>query len=106
MNAAPLRAQLFDMRAALIEKLGQRIDGGALALLGSVGAAIAALDDDLAVEPAAGRAILADDGQAIRLAIVGQAGEAAAAELSPASAITLAGRLIGAARRRLAASAD
>jgi hypothetical protein len=39
-----LRAQLEDMRAALIERLVCRIDGGSLALLGSVGGALDALD--------------------------------------------------------------
>jgi hypothetical protein len=32
------------MRADLVERLFERIDGGVMALLGSVGAAIAALD--------------------------------------------------------------
>jgi hypothetical protein len=48
------------------------------------------------------RAVLADDGQTIRLAIFSQAGEAAAVELSPIAAMTLAGKLLDSARRRLA----
>jgi hypothetical protein len=40
---AGLRAQLEDMRASLIERLVCRIEGGSLALLGSVGTALDAL---------------------------------------------------------------
>lgn len=40
-----LRAQLVDMRAALVEKLLTRIDGSALALLASVNGALRAVDD-------------------------------------------------------------
>ena len=40
-----LRDRLRDMRDGLIERLAQRIDGGDLALLGSVGAALRAVDD-------------------------------------------------------------
>jgi hypothetical protein len=41
---ADLRKQLSALRTALVERLVQRIDGGDIALLGSVGAAIATLD--------------------------------------------------------------
>jgi hypothetical protein len=43
-----LRAQLLDMRLGLIERLTERVTGGDLALLGSVGAALAAVDDMVA----------------------------------------------------------
>jgi hypothetical protein len=39
-----LRTQLVEMREMLIERLATKIEGGDLALLGSVGAALAALD--------------------------------------------------------------
>ena len=39
-----LRTQLVLMRESLIERLTSKITGGDLALLGSVGAALAALD--------------------------------------------------------------
>jgi hypothetical protein len=39
-----LRQRLETMRADLVEQLAAQIDGGVLALLGSVGAAIVALD--------------------------------------------------------------
>jgi hypothetical protein len=45
-----LRQRLITMRAELVEQLSAQIDGGVLALLGSVGAAIAALDA-MVVEP-------------------------------------------------------
>jgi hypothetical protein len=43
-HLADLRGRLVDMRVKLIERLVKRIDGGDLALYGSVGAALAALD--------------------------------------------------------------
>jgi hypothetical protein len=50
---ADLRDQLVALRTALVERLVQRIDGGDIALLGSVGAAIATLDA-MPTEPAPG----------------------------------------------------
>ena len=47
---ADLRERLITMRAELVERLSAQIDGGLLALLGSVGAELAALDN-LVVEP-------------------------------------------------------
>jgi hypothetical protein len=41
-----LRSRLCDMRAELVGKLEQQIDGGMLALLAAVQSAIAAVDDD------------------------------------------------------------
>jgi hypothetical protein len=41
---AELRERLFAMREDLVGRLVARIDGGEMALLGSVGAAIAAVD--------------------------------------------------------------
>ena len=43
-DLAELRERLVAMRCDLAERLAQRIDGGVMALLGSVGAAIAAVD--------------------------------------------------------------
>ena len=43
-RASDARVQLVAMRAGLIARLEQRIEGGDLALLGSVHAAIAAID--------------------------------------------------------------
>jgi hypothetical protein len=47
---ADLRERLIVMRADLVEQLAAQIDGGVLALLGSVGAALVALDA-MVVEP-------------------------------------------------------
>jgi hypothetical protein len=41
-SLAALHAQLVDMRLSLVERLAERMDGGQLALLGSVGGALAA----------------------------------------------------------------
>jgi hypothetical protein len=41
---ADLRERLIAMRADLVEQLAAQIDGGVMTLLGSVGAALAALD--------------------------------------------------------------
>jgi hypothetical protein len=43
-DVAELRAKLIAMRADLVGRLVARLDGGEMALLGSVGAAIAAVD--------------------------------------------------------------
>jgi hypothetical protein len=91
------------MRAGLLDKLDEQIDGGNLALLGSVHTAISALDAE--GEPQAetqplGRVVLADDGQAITLSIYMEE-TATGATLTPERAIALAGELITAAQRRL-----
>jgi hypothetical protein len=41
---ARVREQLIQMRSALLEQLAGQIEGGSLALLASVGGALAALD--------------------------------------------------------------
>jgi hypothetical protein len=43
-DVAELRERLVAMREDLVGRLAARIDGGEMALLGSVGAAIAAVD--------------------------------------------------------------
>jgi hypothetical protein len=52
---------------------------------------------------AGGRAVLADDGTAIRLTLHPEAGAATAVTLAPHRAIALAGELTAAALRRLSA---
>jgi hypothetical protein len=49
---AALHEQLVDMRLSLVERLAERMDGGQLALLGSFGGALAAVE-----------AVLRDDGE-------------------------------------------
>ena len=43
-DVTDLRARLLYMRVTLVERLADRIEGGDLALLASVGGALAALD--------------------------------------------------------------
>jgi hypothetical protein len=43
-SLAALHTQLVDMRLSLVERLAERMDGGQLALLGSVGGALAAVE--------------------------------------------------------------
>jgi hypothetical protein len=98
--AGGLRSRLWEMRAELVGKLEQRIDGGMLALLGTVNGAIAAVDavpEDVA--PAA-RAVVSG-GETIRLTFYAADGAACGLELAPAHAVSLAGRLIEAASSRL-----
>jgi hypothetical protein len=51
---ADLRERLCGLRAALVGRLVKHIDGGDIALLGSVGAAIATLDAMPSIEADAG----------------------------------------------------
>jgi hypothetical protein len=93
--------RLCDMRAELVGKLEQRIDGGMLALLGTVHGAISAVDavpEDVAD---AAPAVVADDGETIRLTFYSADGAACGIELVPAHAVALAGRLLDAASARL-----
>jgi hypothetical protein len=88
---ADLRSRLCEMRAELVGKLEQRIDGGMLALLGTVHGAIAAVDavpEDVAD---AARAVVSDDGETIQLMFYGEDGAACGLELAPAHAVALAG---------------
>jgi hypothetical protein len=85
----------------LVGKLEQRIDGGVMALLGSVNAALAAVDSAPVEAVAAARAVVADDGEAIRLTFYAADGGACGLELDPAHAVRLAGRLLEAASARL-----
>jgi hypothetical protein len=78
----------------------EQLDGGMIALLGSVTAALDALDSVPVRAARAERAVVADDGGPIRLITYQSDGVAVAIELDAARAINLAGRLIAAARRR------
>ena len=96
-----LRARLYHMRAGLVGRLAKRIEGGDLALLGTVHGAIeavAAVPEEAA--PAA-RAAVTDDGEVIRLSFYSADGASCGLELDPAHAVDLAGRLFAAASARL-----
>ena len=100
-GSVDLRSRLCGMRAELVERLARGIEGGDLALLGTVHGAISAVDavpEDVAD---AARAVVSDDGKVIRLMFYAQDGAGCGLELDPAQAMALAGRLIEAASTRL-----
>ena len=104
--AAPdLRERLSTMRESLVEGLGSapHLDGGHLALLGHVGAALSALDaipTDGDAAPGS-RVIVIDDGETIRLTLYDSNGPLATAAVDARRAVQLAGDLIRAAGRRM-----
>jgi hypothetical protein len=84
------------MRAELAEMLVRKgvPDGGMIALLGSVGAALEAIDrTPVEAEPAA-RAVVSDDGNRTVLTLYREDGAATAVELNPEYAVELARRLL------------
>ena len=102
-DLATLRRRLIAMRQELVADLGIEIEGGTLALLGSVNSAVAAIEAELVIEAdPADRAIVSDDGEAILLTVYAADRRAAAATLTRHGAVRLAGRLITAASRILA----
>jgi|SRR5579884_2280081 len=103
-EATALRTKLLDMRASLVERLAHRLDGGNLALLGTVAAAIAAVERAGAdgAEPAQHVAVIDRPGEPIEIMLLSSAAGQIAAALDPPQAIELAGELIAAALPRLA----
>jgi hypothetical protein len=90
-----------DETARRLVKLGA-LDGGLIALLGSFGAALDALDHLPVRGDHAERAIVSDDGLTIRLTLYHTGGVlVAGVDLDPLRAIGLAGELIEAAHRKL-----
>ncbi len=102
-DPASLRTRLLDLRVDVLRKLAEaeHLDGGLLALLGNIAAALAALDAPSPDAQPAERAVLVDDGETIRLVVYLGANRVAVVELSAARAVGLAGELIAAASRRL-----
>ncbi len=104
-NRSELRARLVAMRAKLVERLAcDKIEGGTLALLAGINAAIEACL--AAVKPPAdmletGRAVLADDGAAITLTLYSGAKAVATITLDPVRAVRLAAKLIALALPKL-----
>jgi hypothetical protein len=99
------RRQLVEMRQRLIGNLGERIEGGDLALLAAVNGALGAIDaadcGPVNAEPMA-RAIVTDiPGEPIVLTLNGDDGRAVSVELTALRALNLATRLIDASLRRL-----
>jgi hypothetical protein len=98
-----LREKLVEMRADALDRMIRRgsVEPGHLPLIAGIKAVIDTLDSmPVAAEPAT-RAVVSDDSEPIRLTLYSEAGALAAAELTPAYAIALAGRLLDAAGMRL-----
>jgi hypothetical protein len=66
----------------------------------AIDAVLAVLDEEPTEWEPADRAVVSDDGQAIRAALYREDGKAASVELSPAAAVALAGKLLVAALPR------
>ena len=96
-----LRDRLLGMRAVLLAGLEKQIDAGHLALLAGINAALLAADAQAVAAEDAARAIVADDGSAIRLVLYREDEAVAAVTVNPVRAIALAGDLIAAAAPKL-----
>lgn len=106
-SVASLWRQLIALRNRAIVSLarGDALDPGMVSLIGSVAAALGAIDQIPVAADRMERAVVADDGTAIRLRLFRADGTAAEVELDAAHAIGLAGRLAEAAQWRIAGSA-
>lgn len=97
--------QLADMRDRLIGNLGERIEGGDLALLAAVNGAMSAIEAADRVLPdaeQAARAVVVDaPGELIAVVLYAEAEAVASIALSPIRALGLAAKLIEAALPRL-----
>jgi hypothetical protein len=103
-NVPPLRDRLLAFRADILRRLDEAdlLEPGWLNSLAGVAAALDGLDAlGLAEVEIAERAVVADDGASLRLALYTGDRKAVAVELSPVHAVTLATRLIEAALPRL-----
>src|SRR4051794_15860395 len=101
-----LRARLIALRRSALDRLAEtdRLDNGMLRVVADAGAALAALDEEVAAALAPerdGRAVVVDDNATITLAVFGSDRQSAAATLNPVAAIRLAGQLLAAGARRL-----
>ena len=97
-----LRSRLVKLEGELIEKLTrEEADGGFLAVLGRVSAALHALDRmPVEAEPAV-RAVVSDGGVKLQQTLYAATGAVAAVELDPIRAVELASRRIEAALPRV-----
>jgi hypothetical protein len=98
-----LRERLAELRADMLARMIARgaVEPGHLPLVAGINAAIDALDGVPIEAETAARAVVSDDGRAIRLTLYAEAAAVAAVALSPERAIALAGRLLDAAGLRL-----
>src|SRR4051812_40824333 len=102
-----LRARLVALRRSALDRLARadQLDGGMpwLRLMAEAGAALVALDEEVAAALAPereGRAMVLDDNSTITLAVFSNDRQSAAATLNPTAALRLAGRLLAAGVRR------
>jgi hypothetical protein len=91
--------RLLRMRDELLARMVRR---GQLPLIATIDAALAVLEDEAPAGESASRAAVSDDGQKVRLTLYAETGSLTAVELDPVRAITLTGKLIGAALPNLA----
>src|SRR3954453_16710552 len=102
-----LHARSVALRRSALDRLagGDQLDSGMLRLMAGAGAALAALDEEVAAAFAPerdGRAVVLDYNAAITLAVFNSDRQSAAATLNPTAALRLAaGRLLAAGVRRL-----
>src|SRR4051794_24926656 len=101
-----LHARLHALRRSALARLGEanQLDSGMLRLVADTGAALAAIDAE-AVEAVplspSNWALVVDDNVSVRIVVYAVDRQCAAATLSPAAAVRLAGQLISCAVRRL-----
>jgi hypothetical protein len=104
-----LRRELVGMRGRLVGRLAQRLGGGDLALLGTVVAALAAVDRtaiDGPIDSFASATVVDEADGSLALMLRGDDPNAVVRfPLAPIDAVALAGELIVAALPRLAAEA-
>jgi hypothetical protein len=102
-SVTALRRQLLAIRNRAVVALarGESLDAGMVSLIGSVAAALSALDHVSVTAETAERVVVVDDGRAVRLRLFRADQTTAEIELDAARAISMAGELIAAARWRL-----
>jgi hypothetical protein len=99
----PLRDRLLEMRADLLRQLdeAERVEPAWLMLLAGIAAGLAAVDALPVCTDPAERAVVSDDGTALRLVVYRGAEAISQVALDPTRAVRLAGELIAAASVRL-----
>jgi len=100
--AIPLRTRLLALRADILAQLAKAdtLEASWLVTIAGIAAALAIEAEPTAAE-IADRAVVADDGAAIRLALYTADHQAVAVELPPTRAVALADDLLAAALPRL-----
>ena len=103
-DVARLRERLIEMRAETLDRMARRgePEPGHLPLIAGINAMLEALAaEDAKGARCAARAVVSDDGHEIRLTLYAERVAIATGGLDPARCISLAGRLLDAAGRRV-----